>query len=188
MSLTPSSPMRRRQRYQLRRRRYQPLDMAAAPISEPLPAMSAGSAEQGQEVEDLRDRLMRQQAEHENHRKRLDRVTDERVKFALEGLLTEILPVIDNFERAVSHAGDNPEVIAFAKGMELTHRQLLDTLGKQGLEKIPALGQAFDPHIHEAMGAEKADGVEEGTILEVIQEGYRLHDRVVRPALVKVAR
>jgi molecular chaperone GrpE len=189
--MTDASPLppnlRRRQRYQLRRRRYGALtpesDLGAG--AQVVEVESAAAAE---ELEQLRERLLRVQADHENHRKRMLREREEQARFALEGIMHELILSMDNFERALEHRTHTPEVEAFAKGLELTHRQLWETLAKNGLEKIEALGKPFDPHVHEAMATTEAEGIEDGTVLDVIQEGYSLSGRVLRPALVRVAK
>lgn len=189
--MTDASPLppnlRRRQRYQLRRRRYGALtpegDLGAG--AQIIEVESQTTAE---ELEKLRERLLRVQADHENHRKRMLRERDEQARFALEGIMHGLILSMDNFERALEHRTHTPEVEAFAKGLELTHRQLWETLAKSGLERIEALGKPFDPHVHEAMATVEAEEVEDGTVLDVIQVGYSLSGRVLRPALVRVAK
>ncbi len=174
------SASKRRQRAQRRRGRYPP-EGGAGPDAGATPEAS-------EEAEQLRDRLLRLQADQENARKRQSRQREEQAKFAVEGLMKEIIVAIDNFDRALEHRAHTPEVEAFAKGLELTHRHLWEVLSKHGLARTEALGKPFDPHIHEAMATEEAAGVDDGTVLEVLQEGYTLHGRVLRPALVKVAK
>ena len=185
--LSPGTPrLRRRQRYQLRRRRYEAIAASAA-VPEPSELVSP-SESSSEEVDQLRARLLRLQADHDNYRKRVLREREEQAKWALEGLMHELITSMDNFDRALEHRAHTPEVEAFAKGLEITHRQLWESLAKQGLERIEALGKPFDPHVHEALATEVADGVEEGAVLDVIREGYSLNGRVLRPSLVKVAR
>lgn len=182
--------LRRRKRFQLRRRRYLP-QAASAEVGENRPAGTpgeSGGADAAAEIERLGARLLRLQADHENYRKRVAREREEQTAFALAKIMRELLVVLDNFERAMDHRTRTPEVDAFAQGLELTHKQLRDVLTRFGLEPIPAQGQRFDPHLHEALATEEVAGVDEGTILDVLQQGYTLHGRVLRPALVKVAK
>lgn len=178
------SPSQKSQR-RLRRRRYQ---------GSPVPPEQEGGviepveAETSETIEKLNDRLLRMKADYENFRKRVTREREEQAKFALEGLMKEIVVSMDNFDRALEHRAHTPEVEAFAKGLELTHRHLWDVLQKHGLERIDARGKMFDPMIHEALSTEEKSGVANGTVLDVIQEGYTLNGRVIRPALVKVAK
>lgn len=154
-----------------------------------LPALAlAPPSADTEEIERLKDRILRLQADHDNYRKRIAREREEQAKFANEGLMRELLTSMDNFDRALEHRKHTPEVEAFAKGLELMHQQLWDILKKHGLERIEAQGQPFNPHRHEAISTEEVGGVDDGTVLDVIQEGYTLHGRVLRPSLVKVAK
>jgi molecular chaperone GrpE len=200
MSLDPTAPippnLKRRRRFQLRRRRYMPESLGALAQDDLPPREDEGEiipvreerSPCAEELEKLKDRLIRLQADHENYRKRVAREREEQTKFALEGLVRELLVSLDNFDRAMAHRVHSPEVDAFAQGLELTHQHLWETLRKHGVERIPALGQPFDPHLHEALATENVSGVEDGTVLDVLQEGYTLGGRVLRPALVRVAK
>ncbi len=179
-SLPPSAVRR------LRRARYR-----AAPesgLAAVVPGAVAQDAALSEEIERLRNRLLRLQADHDNFRKRMAREREEQAQFAHEGLMRDLLASMDNFDRALAHRKQTPEVEAYAKGLELMHQQLWDNLARHGLQRIEAQAQPFDPHRHEAISAEEVSGVDDGTILDVIQEGYVLHGRVLRPSLVKVAK
>ena len=152
------------------------------------PAAEAGPAgELEAELAEWKDRALRAAADMENVRRRARLDADEARKFANENLVSELLPVVDNFTRALEAAEQTSDFEALKNGVDLTRRQLLDALRRAGVEQIPALGQPFDPNLHEAiMQVEAQDGQEPGQVVEELRPGYRLHDRVVRPSLVKV--
>lgn len=133
----------------------------------------------------LRDRYLRAAAEMENLRKRLEREKAEFLQFALADLLKELLSVLDNFERALQSApgSDQP---GFQQGIGLIHKQLADLLRRRGVTPIEPVDPVFDPTIQQAIVTEISDDVEEPRVAEELQRGYRLHDRLLRPALVKV--
>jgi molecular chaperone GrpE len=134
----------------------------------------------------LLDRLARQQAEFENTRKRTAKEQHEYREYALTEALRSLLPVLDSFDRALSTADTKAE--DFRSGFELIHKQLHDVLAKLGLRAIPAKGEPFDPRLHEAI--EMVDTTEAGDhqVLDELQRGYKLKDRLLRPAMVRVAR
>lgn len=136
----------------------------------------------------LYDKLLRGQAEFENYRKRVERERSELYQRGRDDVLLQFLPVVDNFERALSSLetseGDEE---ALRHGVELIHKQFKDALSKFGLEAVEAVGQVFDPHVHEAVTTEATDKHEENTVIEEFQRGYRIGDRLLRPAKVKVA-
>jgi molecular chaperone GrpE len=131
------------------------------------------------------DQLRRVAADFENFRKRAARDQQQLMTRAAERLVTELLPVLDDLGRALE-AAEQHEEAKLEDGVRLVHRQLADTLRREGLEEIPTNG-VFDPHVHEALLAQPAEGREPGEILDVVQKGYRLGDRVLRPARVVVA-
>lgn len=138
------------------------------------------------ERSDLYDKLLRKQAEFENFRKRGEREMQEAYVRARSDLLLDLLPVLDNFDLAVQHADTtNPDAIR--EGVHLIHKQLFDSLYRLGLEPIDADGQPFDPEMHEAVATEPTDEAPDHTVLVVLQRGYKLGDRMLRPARVKVA-
>jgi len=129
----------------------------------------------------------RLQAEFDNYRKRVARDQEGAAKRAGARVVEELLPSIDNLERAIAHVDAGGDVVQLADGVRMVLKNVLDVLGKEGVEKIEPLGSAFDPMEHQAVGqAERAD-VPEGTVVEVYQSGYRMHDRVLRPAAVVVS-
>jgi len=136
------------------------------------------------ERDEYLEHLKRVAADFENYRKRAARDQESLVARAAERLVRELLPVLDDLERALQ-AAEQHEEAELEEGVRLVHRQLADALRKEGLEEIPTEGK-FDPHLHEALLAQPAEA-EEGTVIEVLQKGYRLGDRVLRPARVVVA-
>jgi molecular chaperone GrpE len=131
-----------------------------------------------------RDRYMRTLADFDNYRKRADREKQDFFKYALAGTLRDLLPVLDNFERAVDHAEEGDE---FHRGVALIYKQLFDVLTKHGVKVIAEANVRFDPNIHEAVMREEDPSVPSQTVVQILQKGYFLHDRLLRPAMVKVA-
>jgi molecular chaperone GrpE len=137
-----------------------------------------------EENQQLKDRYLRTLADFENLRKRTEREKADFFRYALAGAMKDILPVLDNFDRALEHAEEGDE---FHKGVLLIYKQLYDVLQKHGLKPIDEEGVHFDPNIHEAVVREEDPDVPSQTVVAVLQKGYFLHDRLLRPALVKVA-
>jgi len=135
----------------------------------------------------LQDRLLRTAAEFDNYRKRIDRERRDQSEAAAFSLLSEVLPVVDNLERALQ-APSGPEAAAFRAGVELILRQMVDLLRKRGVTPIEALGAHFDPRIHQAVSQETSDAHRDGEVMEELQRGYMLGERLLRPAMVKVAK
>jgi len=139
----------------------------------------------------LQDKLLRTAAEADNARKRALRELQEARLRAATDAIHPFLPVLDGFERALAHTpgpASGDDVKALRTGLELLHRQLRDAARKTGLEPVAALDQPFDPHLHEAIEMVETDAVPDGTVVEELQRGYRLQGRLIRPAMVKVAR
>jgi molecular chaperone GrpE len=138
------------------------------------------------EKDALQDRLLRTAAEFDNYRKRMDRERRELSDYAATDVLKDLLPIVDNFDRALQ-APATPETDALRKGLELIHRQMLDVLRKRGVTPIEALGTDFDPNFHQAVIHEPSDVHREGEVMEELQRGYLIGERLLRPAMVKVA-
>lgn len=136
----------------------------------------------------IRDQLLRTAADFDNFKKRARRDLQDAERVAREDFLRDLLPVFDNLERATQHAGTATDVKSLAQGIELVMRQFVDTLSRLGVERIQALGQPFDPALHEAVQQQETLDEPPGTVLTEIQAGYRIGDRLVRPAMVVVAR
>ena len=137
------------------------------------------------ERDTLIDRLARLQAEFENARKRSAREQQDFREFALADAIKTLLPILDSFERALQTSAERSE---FRGGVDLIYKQLLDALQKLGLRAIPAKGEIFDPHLHEAIEMVDTTAAADHQILEELQRGYKLKDRLLRPSMVKVAR
>ena len=143
------------------------------------------------EIQALKDRYLRMAAEYENQRRRMLREQQESAQFSNENLIKELLATVDNLDRALGHARSgeggtfNPEKLV--EGVELTRRSLLNTLERNGLERVEAVGAKFDPRHHEAMRQIPTADQEPNTIVEVYQDGYLLKGRLLRPAMVAVA-
>jgi len=136
----------------------------------------------------LYDKLLRRQAEFDNYRKRIERERTEVYQHGREDVLLQFLPVVDNFERALSSLEQSEgDAEALRRGVELIHKQFKDALSKLGLEPVEAVGHTFDPHVHEAVTTEATDKHKENTVIEEFQRGYKIGDRLLRPAKVKVA-
>ena len=171
----------------------EPVDeVVAAPAQEPQQDQLAQRRAQIDallaEKSSLYDRLLRAQAEFENYRKRVERERSELYQRGRDDVLLQFLPVVDNFERALSSLETSEaDEEALRHGVELIHKQFKDALSKFGLEPVEAVGQVFDPHVHEAVTTEATDKHEENTVIEEFQRGYRIGDRLLRPAQVKVA-
>jgi molecular chaperone GrpE len=136
------------------------------------------------ERDEYLDALQRLKAEFENYRKRVQRDQAEFVRLASERLLKQLLPVLDDLERALEAAAEHEEA-KLEEGVRLVHRSLVDALQKEGLAEID-IGGAFDPHVHEALLSQPDDEKASGEILDVLQKGYRIGDKVLRPARVIV--
>jgi molecular chaperone GrpE len=142
-----------------------------------------------QAVNEAKDQLLRKAAEFENSRKRLSREKEESIKYANAALLSDIVPIIDDFERAIQSAADSKDFDAFHTGVSLIEKQMVSMLDRNwGLKRFSANGEPFDPEKHEAIAVEETDEHDSEIVLEDYQKGYLLHDRVLRPAKVKVAR
>src|SRR5262245_60772439 len=138
------------------------------------------------EIEELKDRHIRKLAEFENHKKRSERERQEYFKIALAGFAHDFLPILDNFERAFEHARAEDLTSDFGQGIAIIAKQLGELWKRYGLIPIDTSG-AFDPNLHEAVATEKTDAKAPNTIVQELQKGYFLNDRLIRPAFVKVA-
>jgi molecular chaperone GrpE len=155
-------------------------EAAAETVAEEAPQPEAEAAPQ----EDYRNRYVRAIADFENFRKRTDREKADFFRYATAAVLKDILPVLDNFDRALDHAAEGDD---FHKGVLMIYKQLFDVLQKHGLKPIDESGVTFDPNIHEAVVREEDESVPNHTVVAILQKGYFLHDRLLRPALVRVA-
>ncbi|WP_055107398.1 nucleotide exchange factor GrpE [Paenibacillus ihumii] len=162
--------------------------------SEQQAAESSPAEESNKEVEALRaeleeqqQKLLRAQADFDNFRRRTQKEKEELGKYASAKLITELLPVIDNFERAIASGEQGTDVTSYAKGVEMIFRQLEGVLGSEGLKAMETVGEPFNPEFHQAIMQVESDEHEEGIVVEEVQKGYMLKDKVLRPAMVKVS-
>ncbi|MFA8439601.1 nucleotide exchange factor GrpE [Pueribacillus sp. YX66] len=140
-----------------------------------------------QEIEELKSRYLRVQADFDNFRKRTKTEREATAKYRSQSLAEQLLPVLDNFERALVVEATNEESKSILTGVEMVYRQFTEALQQEGIEEIEALGEPFDPHKHQAVMQEKSEEHDSGIVIEVLQKGYKLKDRVIRPSMVKVS-
>jgi molecular chaperone GrpE len=165
----------------------EPADDDARASQPPAPEVDPLEAAQA-EVAKLRDQLLRIAADFDNFRKRSRREISDAEKRSREDLLRDLLPVFDNLERAAAHAETAPDVKALADGIGMVLRQFLDTLSKLGVERVESTGKPFDPALHEAIQHQESAEQAPGTVVSEVQAGYRAGDRLIRPAMVVVAK
>ena len=140
-----------------------------------------------QERDDLQDRLLRSAAEFDNYRKRVDRDRRDQADAAVASAVEDLLPIVDNLERALeAPAGEDAD--SYRQGVELIHRQMMDVLRRRGVTPIESVGTDFDPQVHQAVAHEASPEHREGEVMEEFRRGYKLGDRLLRPAMVKVAK
>lgn len=167
-------------------------------IPPPVPAEPGDSSADGEATDDpvaslqgdldrFRDLALRTQADFENYKKRAARERDEGIKYANRSLLERLVPIVDNFELGLSAAREEGERSPIYSGMSMVLKQLTDFLAANGLEPIDAVGKQFDPNLHEAIGHEPSNRVPEGRVIRQTRRGYRLKDRLLRPAAVVVS-
>ncbi|HEX9367224.1 MAG TPA: nucleotide exchange factor GrpE [Vicinamibacterales bacterium] len=152
------------------------------------PESSTDPAELQKQRDEYYDRLLRKTAEFDNYRKRTERERIQLSDAAAADLLQELLPLVDDMERALKADPGTEATEAIRRGVELIHKQLMETLRKRGVTPIASLGADSDPHFHMAVSHEPADGRREGEVVEEFRRGYMLGDRLLRPAMVKVAK
>jgi molecular chaperone GrpE len=156
-------------------------------LEEPLPESPPESEKPASEDCALRERLLRLQADFENLKKRTERERSDHYRHATGVLVARLLPVLDNFDRAIASYRDAHGDQNFRDGVLLIHHQLMEELRREGLQPVPAEGQPFDPNVHEAVATQVADGHPPNVVLEELQRGYFFHERLLRPALVRVS-
>ncbi|HXH47998.1 MAG TPA: nucleotide exchange factor GrpE [Terriglobia bacterium] len=167
-----------------------PPDASAKREAEDTPALPADLAAAYRQLlsekKEMFDRLIRKQAELENVRKRIEREKEDFLQHATMGLIRALLPTLDALERGLKHREDDvPE--KFYAGMELIHRELLEVLKRAGLAPVESEGKTFDPHVHQAVEMVETDKFHDQAVVEELQRGYKLKQRLLRPAIVKVA-
>ncbi len=150
--------------------------------------LNVSLAEKEKQIEELKEKMLYQQAEFENFKKMKAREKQDVLRFGNETLIKELLPVIDNLERAIEHAGKTEEAKSIAEGVALTLNGFLKVLEKSDVTRVEALGRTFDPNLHEALYQEEKYGVEPGTVVGEFQKGYVMDGRLLRPSMVSVAK
>lgn len=140
------------------------------------------------EVNTLKDKNMRIAAEMVNTLRRKDEETNRLLKYSNESLITELLPVIDNFERALNVDATSNDIESYQKGMTMIYNSLKNILEKFEVKEIEAIDKEFDPSFHQAVMQEEKEGTKENIVIEVLQKGYTYKDKVIRPAMVKVSK
>ncbi|MBB6675760.1 nucleotide exchange factor GrpE [Cohnella lubricantis] len=144
-------------------------------------------AELRQQAEEYNNRYLRAQADFDNFRRRTLKEKEELAQYASMKLITQLLPVVDNFGRALQTSSEQADGQSFQKGVDMIYRQLTQVLEAEGLKAMEPVGQPFDPEVHQAIMQVESDEYEEGIVVEVVQPGYWLKDKVIRPAMVKVS-
>ena len=134
------------------------------------------------------DMMLRLAAEMDNYKKRVDKDRQSLIKFGCQGLVQELLPIMDNFQRAIQSADQSRDFDSFFEGVEMIFKQMYDALERKGIKSIDAVGETFDPNIHEAVMQVTSEEYPENTVVEELQKGYMLHDRVIRPSMVAVSK
>ena len=140
------------------------------------------------EASDLRDKMLRMAAEQENFKKRMQRERENALRYAEEDILKELLPTLDNLQRAIEQGHNSDDAAVLLEGVEMTSKGLLNTLDKFGLKPLDGVGEPFDPNFHEALAAEHSDDVAENMILQEYQRGYMFKDRLIRATKVVVSK
>ena len=163
--------------------------MTIEALSQELQALKEEFETRGRELEEANDRYLRLQAEFENFRRRTLKEKQESLQYGQQNLVKDLLSTVDNLERALGHASETAEtdLQSLLQGVELVHRELLGALGKHGVTVVNPAGEEFDPAFHEAMGQVPSEEVAPNGVIEVLQQGYMLKDRMLRPARVIVA-
>jgi len=154
------------------------------------PLDDSQGTEQGvrEELQIFQDKYMRLAAEFENYKRRAQRDQSDGIRYANESLLKNLLSTLDNLERAIQCGKDAGASGSLLEGVELTHKQFLETVGKLGVRQVSSTGSLFDPNMHQAVAQVESETVEPNMVVEEFQKGYFLHDRILRPAMVTVAK
>ena len=161
---------------------------AAEPVDAEKEALQQGLEKAQAEAKDYLDQLLRSRADYANYKRRAEQDKQEMIRYGNAGLMSKLLPVVDDFERAFHALPQGLEKMTWLEGIALVQRKLQIVLESQGLEALKVEGQKFDPAMHEAISYEERDDMEDGAIIAEAQKGYKLGERILRPALVRVAR
>lgn len=158
-----------------------------APEQDPIELLNQEIEALQQQLTQSKTELLRAYADTDNTRKRLVKETEMAKKYRFQSAAMELLPILDNLNRALAVKPENPEAANFVRGFEMIQTQLENALHNEGVEEIEALNQPFDANFMQALATEQVPDVEPGVVVEVMQKGYKLKDRILRPALVKVS-
>lgn len=166
-------------------------DQDTSSLEDELPIEAVGADDAVAHVQRLADenhnRYLRAQADFDNYRRRTIKEKEDLTQYASLKLVGQLLPVLDNFQRALQTGGEGAESGSFAKGVDMIYRQLSQVLEAEGLKPMESVGQPFDPELHQAIMQVESEEYDEGIVVEVIQPGYMMKDKVIRPAMVKVS-
>ena len=158
------------------------------PAADPGSPAGGPAPDPAAERDEYRDLLLRKQAEFDNYKKRVERDRAEANRQAERMLIVALLPLLDDFERALETPAEAGGVEAYRAGIELIHRQLLETLRKRGVTSIDTAGARFDPELHEAVAYQASEGHADGDVIDELRRGYRFHEKLLRAAMVRVAK
>ena len=157
-------------------------------VSDREPILEEKAADAESKYKEMQDRYLRLNAEFDNYKKRMMRENSDRLKYFNMELIKELLPSVDNLERAISHAGDeNSDLENMIEGLQMVHKGMQEAFGKFGVSEIESIGKEFDPNCHQAVGMIESQEVPENHVAEECLKGYYLHDRIIRPTMVRVS-
>ena len=157
-------------------------------VSDMEPTFKERAADAESKFKEMQDRYLRLNAEFDNYKKRMMRENSDRLKYFNMELIKELLPSVDNLERAISHAGDeNSDLENMIEGLQMVYKGMQEAFGKFGVSEIESIGKEFDPNCHQAVGMIESQEVPENHVAEECLKGYYLHDRIIRPTMVRVS-
>ena len=157
-------------------------------VSDREPTVEERAADAESKYNEMQDRYLRLNAEFDNYKKRMIRENSDRLKYFNMELIKELLPSVDNLERAISHAGDeNSDLENMIEGLQMVYKGMQEAFGKFGVSEIESIGKEFDPNCHQAVGMIESQEVPENHVAEECLKGYYLHDRIIRPTMVRVS-
>jgi molecular chaperone GrpE len=165
----------------------QTVDEQPAEVKDELALANERIAELEAKLQEMENRYLRLHADFDNFRRRTRLDFEAAEKYRAQSLVTDILPALDNFERALKVEAEDDKTKSILQGMEMVYRSLIEALKKEGVEVIEAVGKPFDPHLHQAVMQVEDSNYEPNTVVEEFQKGYKLKDRVIRPSMVKVS-
>ena len=156
--------------------------------NEEVTGLSNQLLEKNEELDALNDKYLRLAAEFDNYKRRVQRDQQDTIRYANEKLFKDLLPTLDNLERALQSGREQGRIEGLLEGVDLTYKHFLDTLQKMGIKQVTSVGESFDPARHQAVGQVESTTVPENVVVDEYQKGYFLHDRILRPAMVTVAK